>query len=97
MKTTTLVVKTTIYTLSSGRDVKGLTDDERLALRVQEIQALAKKSGRKVAAKVEPRKYPRTGASQTTAEYVLNYYLLNAPLGKRNASEAKKYLREFFQ
>ena len=96
---TTFTVQSTSYTVQAPHttyETRDLTDDQRLQLRVNEVMQQANKKHAKPRLKGEKRVYPKTGAVQSTAAYVRDYYAMNS----RNAhvnNEAAEFIAAFFQ
>ena len=76
-----------------------LTEEQRLALRVNEITLLANRKHRKPTLKKCPRVYPKFGAIQSTLQYVADYYAMNSSnYGKQAAQdEAAQIIAGLYQ
>ena len=72
-----------------------ITEDVLLADRVAEVAAAALKKPRKPTVRADSRVYPRWGATASTADYVREYHLANAP--KHGASDVKAWVKDFYQ
>ena len=100
---TTFKVQSISYTVQAPHatyETRHLTDEQRLQLRVHEVMQQANKKHAKPRLKGEKRVYPKTGAVQSTVDYVRDYYAINS----RNAhvkesanNEANEFIAAFFQ
>lgn len=72
-----------------------LTIDDLMADRVAEVTASALKKPRKPTVRADKRVYPRWGATASTAEYVREYHLANAP--RHCAGDVKAWVKDFYQ
>ncbi len=72
-----------------------ITEDVLLADRVSEVTAAALKKPRKPTVRADSRVYPRWGVTASTADYVREYHLANAP--KHCADDVKAWVKDFYQ
>ena len=73
-----------------------ITEDVLLADRVAEVTELARKcKPRKPTVRADKRVYPHWGATASTADYVREYHLANAP--KHCAGDVKAWVKDFYQ
>ena len=73
-----------------------LTTDARMQARIAEVTELARKcKPRKPTVRADSRVYPRWGATASTADYVREYHLANAP--KHCAGDVKAWVKDFYQ
>lgn len=100
---TTFTVKSTTYTVQAPHatyETRGLTDEQRLQLRVNEVTQLANKKHAKQRLNGEKRVYPKFGAVLSTADYVRDYYAMNsrnARVSESALNEANAFIASFFQ
>ena len=73
-----------------------VTEDVLMQDRIAEIAELARKcKPRKPTVRADSRVYPRWGATASTADYVREYHLANAP--KHCAGDVKAWVKDFYQ